>query len=288
MKNTSYGQVMREYGVRLKKRLGQHFMTDPGLLNTIASLAVPDKSWVALEIGAGLGTLTRELCKRSKWVYALEIDRELEGPVSGTTHSLSNLTWIWGDALKFDLSGQSTRKEHPESPLLMCGNLPYYITSEVLYSALVSRSVWSRLVFVVQEEVGRRMAELPGSRDFGRLSLWCQYRAKVKVEKKIPSGAFMPPPDVGSCLVSLEVFPEFPLTEEEEAVLDEISRKAFSQRRKTMLNSMSLLVEDKDKLLRIGDACSVDFSKRPEDITIAEYVTLAKALFPMISPAQPL
>ena len=288
MKNISYGQVMKQYGVRLKKRLGQHFMTDPGLLNTIASLAVPDKSWVALEIGAGLGTLTRELCKRSKWVYALEIDRELEGPVSGTTHSLSNLTWIWGDALKFDLSGQSIREEHPESPLLMCGNLPYYITSEVLYSALVSRSVWSRLVFVVQEEVGRRMAELPGSRDFGRLSLWCQYRAKVKVEKKIPSGAFMPPPDVGSCLVSLEVFPEFPLTEEEEAVLDEISRKAFSQRRKTMLNSMSLLVEDKEKLLRIGDACSVDLSKRPEDITIAEYVTLAKALFPMISPAQPL
>ncbi len=282
MKNTSYGQVMKEHGVRLKKRLGQHFLTDPGLLNTIASLAVPDKSWVALEIGAGLGTLTRELCKRSKWVYALEIDRELEGPVSGTTHSLNNLTWIWADALKFDLSGQSIRREHPESPLLMCGNLPYYITSEVLYSALISRPVWSRLVFLVQEEVGRRMAELPGSRNFGRLSLWCQYRSKVKVEKKIASGAFMPPPDVGSCLVSLEVFPEFPLTDEEEMVLDEISRKAFSQRRKTMLNSMSLLVEDKDKLLRIGDACSVDLSKRPEDITIAEYVALAKALFPIV------
>jgi 16S rRNA (adenine1518-N6/adenine1519-N6)-dimethyltransferase len=284
MLNQTYGEVMKEYGVRLKKRLGQHFMTDPGLLNTVASLMVPDNKWVALEIGAGIGTLTKQLCQKAKWVYALEIDRELEEPVAKTTGSLQNLTWIWGDALKFDLSGRFIQDNHPESPLLLCGNLPYYVTSEVLYSALVKRSEWSRLVFVVQEEVGRRMAEPPGSRDFGRLSLWCQYRASVQIERKIPRGAFMPPPDVGSCLVSLDVFPEFPLTTVEEKVLDEISRKAFSQRRKTMLNSLSLLAAGKEELLRLGDDYSVDLYKRPEDMAIADYVVLAKAMTPLVLP----
>lgn len=283
MKNTSYSQIMREHGVRLKKRLGQHFMTDPGLLAAVAGTMVLGDEWVAVEIGAGLGTLTRILCTRARQVCALEIDRELEPAVSDITGEFANLTWIWGDALKYDLSGQTLKETYPTAPLVLCGNLPYYVTSEIIYSAFTGRPAWNRLAFVVQDELGRRMAEPPGSRQFGRLSLWCQYRSRVKVERKIPRGAFLPPPKVDSCLVTMDVYSEFPLTVQEEQVLDEISRKAFSQRRKTVLNSILPLFESKGELLRLGDQYGLDFRKRPEDITIDEYITLARAAAPIIS-----
>ncbi len=274
---------MREHGIRLKKRLGQHFMTDPRLLRSIAEVMVPDETWVAVEIGAGLGTLTRELCNRAQWVYALEIDKSLEPAVSGITCDFTNLSWLWCDALKFDLSGRSLREAHPTAHLMLCGNVPYYVTSEVLYSAFVGRPLWSRLVFVVQDELGRRMAEPPGSRQFGRLSLWCQYRSKVRVERKIPRGAFLPPPNVDSCLVSMDVYNRFPLTLQEEMVLDAISRRTFSQRRKTVLNSLSPLFSSKDELIQLGNEHAIDLGKRAEDLTIHEYVTLAKAATPRIS-----
>lgn len=283
MENRTYRQIMREHGVRLKKRLGQHFMTDPRLLQSIAETMVPDDTWVAFEIGAGLGTLTRELCKRAKQVYALEIDQELEPAVSGITSDFTNLTWLWGDVLKADLSGRNIRESHPGAPLVLCGNLPYYVTSQVLYSALVTRPKWARLAFVVQDEVGRRMAEPPGSTEFGRLSLWCQYRARVQVERKIPRGAFLPPPKVDSCLVSLDVYPGFPLTGKQEKVLNQISRRVFSQRRKTILNSLSFFFPDKDLLRQLGNKYAIDLQKRPEDLTIDEYVTLAKVITPIMS-----
>lgn len=283
MKSTTYSQIIREHGVRLKKRLGQHFMTDPRLLSSIAEAMVPSDGWVALEIGAGLGTLTRKLCGRARWVYALEIDMELGPAVSEITCDFANLTWIWGDALKFDLSGQTLRGTYPTAPLVLCGNVPYYVTSEIVYSAFVGRPAWNRLAFVVQDELGRRMAEPPGSRQFGRLSLWCQYRARVAVERKIPKGAFLPPPKVDSCLVTMDVYDEFPLSIQEEKVLDEISRRAFSQRRKTLLNSLSSLFGSKDELLGLGEQYGLDLSKRPEDMTLDEYVTLARAAAPRLS-----
>jgi 16S rRNA (adenine1518-N6/adenine1519-N6)-dimethyltransferase len=278
MRDMTYGQIMREYELRLKKRLGQHFMLDPGLLASVSSIMVPDSSWVAVEIGAGLGTLTKELCLRAQWVYALELDKDLVEPVTAVTGSLTNLTWIWGDALKYDLSGKNLRLSYPRSPLVLCGNLPYYVTSEVLYSALIPRSEWKRISFVVQEEVARRMAEPPGSREFSRLSLWCQYRGSVVIERRIPRGAFVPPPDVDSCLVTIDIADEFPLTVEEEGVLNEISRVAFSQRRKTLLNTLAPLVGGKKELLSIEDISSIPLSKRPEELSLEEYIALAKGL----------
>jgi 16S rRNA (adenine1518-N6/adenine1519-N6)-dimethyltransferase len=160
----------------------------------------------------------------------------------------------------------------------LCGNLPYYVTSELLYSGLVKRCHWNRMAFVVQQEVGERMAAPEGTRDFGRLSLWCQYRAQVAVEKRISKGSFVPRPDVGSCLVTLQIKPEFPLTPQEEVLLDEVSRAAFSKRRKTLLNGLHTLVPDKDLLLAIFSAAAIDPGRRPEDLRVAEFVALVKAI----------
>ncbi len=278
MTDISYGQIMSEYGIRLKKRLGQHFMVDPGLLRSIAEHMVPDQPCVVVEVGAGVGTLTRELCNRARWVYALEIDRTLESAALRITRDIPNLSWVWGDVREYDLSGAKIKSAYPTMPLVLCGNLPYYITSEIIYSAFINRSLWNRLSFVVQNEHGQRMTELPGSRQFGRLSLWCQYRSKVTMKRKIPPKAFLPPPKVDSCLINMDVYDEFPLNLQEEEMLDRVSRKVFSQRRKTIANSLVPLVGGKDKLLQLGCKYEIDLTKRPEEMTMIEYITLAKVL----------
>jgi len=280
---TSYGRIIKNYGVNPKKRLGQHFMIDPRLLQTIASIMVPDKDWVALEIGSGIGTLTKALCEKARWVYAVEIDRDLGSAVRETCKGISNLTWIWENALDLDLRGEKIAEKHGGAPLLLCGNLPYYITSQILYTVLVKRTLWKRIAFVVQEEVAQRITALPGTKSFGRISLWCQYRAKARLNKKIPRGAFLPRPEVGSCLVTLDVYSFFRLGENEEKILDEISRKAFSQRRKTILNSLLDLVPDRRYLFVLMTGNGLDPQKRPEDLTVDEYVILAKILSPILT-----
>jgi len=281
----SYGDIIREYRLRLKKRLGQHFMTDPRLLDAIASCAVPDETWVVLEIGAGIGTLTRVLCQKAHWVYALELDTSLKEPAEAVCRGLPNLTWIWGDALEYDLSGKKLAEDHPGHPLLVCGNLPYYVTSEVLYRTLIPRVLFRRMFYLVQEEVGERMRARPGTRDFGRLSLWCQYRAHVTLLKRIPKGAFVPPPEVVSCLVRLDMRPSFPLTPQEEKILDQISRAAFSKRRKTIANSLKDVFgpfKEEDSSLpslpHFLQKVNLDPRKRAEDLSVDDYVLLAKAL----------
>lgn len=280
-----YGQVLREFGINPKKRLGQHFMIDPGLLEAVSKIMLPSGGkWAVLELGAGIGTLTRELCNRAEWVYAVEMDRDLEDARLRMTGEIPNLTWIWGDALKQDLSGAEIRRRHPWCDLGLCGNLPYYITSELLYSALIPRTPWGRLSFVVQEEVGDRMAGPSGTKDFGRLSLWCQYRAEVAVEKRVLRGSFVPKPEVGSCVVSLCMKTSFPLQEEEEQFLDVISRAVFSKRRKTLANGLAQVIPDKNLLLNALAEAGVDPKKRPEHLGVEQFVKLTQVLWPVYRP----
>lgn len=281
-----YGQILRDYGITPKKRLGQHFMIDPALLQATARLMIPgDGQWVVLEIGAGIGTLTRELAARARRVYALEMDRDLAPAIEKTCGGIPNLQVIWKNALDYDLRGWTLRQENPDDRLLLCGNLPYYVTSEILYSALVKRCAWDRMAFVVQEEVGDRMAGPAGTRDFGRLSLWCQYRARVAVEKRISKGSFVPRPDVGSCLVTLDMREVFPMSPGEEDLLDRISRSVFSKRRKTLLNGLRELVPDRKALSGALAGAGIRADQRPEDLSAEDFVHLVRAVSPFCAGA---
>ena len=283
MTSSGYGRILRGLSLIPKKRLGQHFMVDPGLLRAIARLMIPESgSWVALEIGTGLGNLTRELATRAQRVYSVEFDRSLAPAIQETCGQLPNVSIIWGDALGMDLSGYTLREENSDNSLILCGNLPYYLTSELLYAALVKRPRWDRIAVVVQEEVGERMASPSGTKDFGRLSLWCQYRAHVTIAKRIPRGAFVPPPDVESCLALMDINDSFPLSPEEEAVLNKISRAAFSRRRKTIRNGLLSIIANGEALDEVLTTTGVDGRLRPEDLGIGEFVALAKNLSPLL------
>ena len=283
MTSSGYGRILSDLSLSPKKRLGQHFMVDPGLLSAIAKLMIPDgDSWVALEIGTGLGNLTRELAMRARKVYSVELDTTLAPAIQETCGHLRNLSLIWGDALDVDLSGQSLRQENPGDHLVLCGNLPYYVTSELLYAALVSRPQWDRIGVVVQEEVGERMASPAGTKNFGRLSLWCQYRAKVMIARRIPKGSFIPPPEVGSCLVLMDMKSSFPLSPEEESILDKITRAVFSRRRKTLRNGLLPLVPNGEALDEALKSVGIDGRLRPEDLDVSAFVDLTKALIPLL------
>lgn len=282
----TFGEIIRNHNVKLKKRLGQHFITDPGLLTSIAGWFVPDKTWVVLELGAGMGTLTRVLCEKAHFVYAVEIDEDLREAVNELTSGIPNLHWIWGDALGVDLTGQELARQHPQNHLLLCGNLPYYITSEVLYRALIPRSFFSRMAFLVQQEVALRMKGSPGTRSFGRLALWCQYRANVVLGRTLPKGAFLPNPEVTSRLVLLDMRRDFPLSVEEENLLDRLSRVVFGQRRKTLANGLRMFAElngvEWRSFITVAENEGLDVSQRPEDLSVDQFVSLVRAVFPLL------
>lgn len=276
----NYGRILREYRLFPKKRLGQHFITDPKLLRSISSTVVPQGEWAVVEIGAGIGTLTKELCQRALWVYALEYDQDLKEASRAVMHDITNCTWIWGDALDYDLTGFAAKNAHPLADTALCGNLPYYLTSRILYSALVRRSSWARMVFLVQEEVGERMAT-QDSGNFGRLSLWCQYRTRVRIVRRVLAGAFLPKPDVDSCLVVLDLHRTFPLSESQEQFMDVLSRTVFSAKRKTLPNGLAPLFSDKKALSLVLEAAGIDPKMRPEQLGIEGFVTLTRTLFPL-------
>lgn len=273
-----YGKFIRDNKIGLKKRLGQHFMVDPSLLRSIASAMVPCKDPVVLEVGAGIGSLTRELSALASHVYAVEIDEELIPAFKQTCLGLANVTLFVADILKTDLTGQCLFEKHDGHKLVLCGNLPYYATSEILYSALVKRPYWNNISVVIQEEVGKRITGKAGTKEFGRLSLWCQYRSEVKIERIIPKGAFIPPPEVSSCLVSMKSRPEFPLTTEEEILLDRIARAAFSQRRKKLLNSLLDFHNNREELMDLLYKSGFDYQVRPEDLGVEGFVVLTQVM----------
>lgn len=283
-------RLLASAGISLKKRLGQHFITDRNLLRRIAELMIPAPGFSAVEVGAGAGTLTLELSRVARRVIAVEIDERLKTVVEQMPLSEGgNVSWIWGDVLEIDfekiISGTGGREE---TRWILCGNLPYYLTSELLYKVLIPRTSFSRLAFLVQKEVADRMAASPGSRDFGRLSLWCSYRGTVKILRRVPRQVFSPPPMVDSCLVALDFHRSFPLDPSEEETLDEISRHAFAQRRKTIANALKGMFGDKQVLLNVLEEAGIRPDSRPEQVPLEAYVQLAglSSRLPLSTPRE--
>lgn len=277
-------RLLTSAGISWKKRLGQHFITDRNLLRKIAELMVPAPDFSAVEVGAGAGTLTLELSRVARRVIAVEIDERLKTVVEQMPLSEGgNVSWIWGDVLETDLekliSGAEGREE---TRWVLCGNLPYYLTSELLYKVLIPRTSFSRLAFLVQKEVADRMAASPGSRDFGRLSLWCSYRGTVKILRRVPRQVFSPPPTVDSCLVALDFHSSFALSPSEEESLDKISRHAFAQRRKTIANALKGMFDDKQILLNVLEEAGIASNSRPEQVPLEAYIQLARSSSPLL------
>ena len=230
----SVAALLRSHGLHPRKRLGQNFLTDPVALERIVMAADLSAGDVVLEVGAGVGTLTRPLARQAKRVIALELDDDLVEILREQTADLPNVEILHGDVLRFSPSGFSPRGYK------LVGNLPYYITSAVLRHFLEGEPRPRLMVVTVQREVAERIVARPG--EMSLLAVSVQFYGQPRVVARIPAGAFYPPPKVDSAVVRIDVCDRpIPLLgkEVDEVAFFRVVRAGFSQKRKTLRNSLS-------------------------------------------------
>ncbi len=275
-------EFLKEHGIRIKKRLGQNFLIDEGILNRIVEAADLSKDDIVIEIGPGMGTLTKKLAQEVKKVLAIEIDENLVKLLRETLKSYSNVEIIQADILKINLKKLPiTSYRSPVTKFKVVANLPYYITTPIIIHLLKAREILSNIVVMVQKEVGRRMVAKPRTKDYGALSLLVQYYTKPVIAIKVPRSAFLPEPEVDSCVVNLEVLEKPAVEVRDEELFFKVVRAAFEQRRKALKNALSRTRDlrlDKKKVLEILEKVDIKPLRRGETLSLEEFARLSNLL----------
>jgi len=272
----SVKRELAEYDLTPRKRWGQHFLVDRNILSKVIRTAELEKEDVVLEIGPGLGEMTLALARQVKKVIAVEIDRKLAKILKEKTADFSNIMVIEADVLKIRFE-QLCRQGH--QPLKVVANLPYQISTPLLFRFIESRDLFSSLTLTLQREVAERMIASPGGKDYGPLSIFTQSVSDLSIQFYIKPSAFFPPPKVESAVIHM-VWKERPFVKpEEQGWFKKVVKGCFSYRRKRLINALRhadlLLPEDLEKRIeKIG----IDSQRRPETLTIQEFVCLADAL----------
>ena len=272
----SIKKELAELGLTPRKRWGQHFLVDRNILTKVIRTAELEKEDVVLEIGPGLGEMTLALARQVNKVIAVEIDRKLVKILKEKAADFSNIMVIEADVLKIRFE-QLCRQGH--QPLKVVANLPYQISTPLLFRFIESRDLFSSLTLTLQREVAERMIASPGGKDYGPLSIFTQSVSDLSIQFYIKPSAFFPPPKVESAVIHM-VWKERPFVKpEEQGWFKKVVKGCFSYRRKRLINALRhadlLLPEDLEKRMeKIG----IDSQRRPETLTIQEFVCLADAL----------
>ena len=231
-------RLVEEHDIRIQKKYGQNFLTDKNILEKITNAADLTEEDCVLEIGPGLGAMTRLLCQKAGKVIAVEIDRQLIPVLKETLSEFDNLTIINEDILKVDLFKLSN--DHCDGkPFKVVANLPYYITTPIIFSLLENGAPVSSITVMVQKEVADRMQTGPGSKDYGALSLAVQYYADPEIVVNVPPECFIPRPHVGSAVINLKRHAVPPVEVMDDKKMFRLIRASFNQRRKTLANALS-------------------------------------------------
>lgn len=272
--------------IKAKKSLGQHFLADERVAEAIVAALnlVPEDQ--VLEIGAGMGALTRLLmdtCARR--IVALELDHRLEAGLRVLEAIKPSLSIVMGDVLTLPWETLGFGDDLPK----IVGNLPYYITTPILLRLLQAKRLEkgpmaqnpplaSRIVLMVQKEVGERLIAKPGGKDYGSLSVLVQYASQVEWICNVPRKAFKPVPQVDSAVVALVPRVEPPVAVDSPTRFFHVVRSAFGQRRKTLGNALAAGGYPKDQLLEVACGCGIDLSRRGETLSLQEFAALANGL----------
>ena len=262
-------RLLRQSGLRPVQRLGQVFLVDPVALQRVAQAAEIASSDAVLEIGAGLGSLTRYLAARAGSVIAVELDANLIKPLKHVLRSYHNVRVVQGDILELD---QSELMQSPD--YLVVANIPYYITSALIRHLLNSSIQPKRIVLTVQREVAARICAMPG--EMSLLALSVQVFGLPQIKAHIPAGAFYPPPKIDSAVVRIDLYPSPVIPPPLLEIFFHIAKAGFSQKRKTLRNSLTgglaLRPNEAERLLH---AAGLDPRRRAETLTLDEWGRLA-------------
>ena len=253
-------------GHRPRKRFGQHFLTDPGVIDAILRAIDPQQSDIVVEIGPGRGAITVPLAARAGHLHCIELDRDLAAALRERYAGHDDVTIHEADALRFDYAslGDSLR---------IVGNLPYNISTPLLFRLLECREYITDMHFMLQKEVVDRMAATPGSKAYGRLGIMLRCHLDIEALFDVDRRCFDPPPAVTSAVVRLRPLAAGNFEIEDHALLGRVVATAFSQRRKTVRNALKSLLDESEL-----EALGIDPGLRPEALPIGEYVALANYL----------
>ena len=252
-----------------RKRFGQNFLRDESVIEAIARAIAAAEPDHLVEIGPGEGVLTQALIGSGCQLDAIELDRDLRTRLLATFSTYPRFTLHSADALKFDFAALSVDKK----PLRVVGNLPYNISTPLIFKLLEQAEVIADMHFMLQLEVVERLAASPGSKDWGRLGVMAQFQCEVEQLFEVPPEAFYPPPKVQSAVVRLTPHSESPYPDVDRESLSKVVTQAFSQRRKTLRNNFKGTLEDSD-----FDALQIYPSARAETLSIDHFVKITTHL----------
>lgn len=271
--------VMAEAGITFRKEFGQNFLTNRMIPEDIADNCADTPESLIVEIGPGIGCLTKELAERYKRVVAIEIDKGLIPVLSRTLADYDNITVINDDVMKVDLA-ELVEKYSEGMSVSVCANLPYYITTPILMRLLESGVRFSSITVMVQKEVADRLCAKPGSSDYGAITAVLGYYGSVRRLFKVSAGCFVPAPKVDSAVVRIDLFgePEYKLLDE--ALFRNLIKAAFEQRRKTLINAVSAKMPEiqKSRLSEALVSLGFDEKIRGERLSTLDFANLSNLL----------
>ena len=262
--------IMKSFNIRADKRLGQNFLTDENIVQKIVAAADLEEQECVLEIGPGIGTLTQALAETGAAVTAVELDKRLLPVLAQTLSAYNNVRIINEDVLQLDITKALAGKSFK-----VVANLPYYITTPIIFHLLEQHLPMTKLVVMVQKEVAERMVATPGGKDYGALSVAVQYYAQPTIAFKVPPTSFVPAPNVESAVIVCDISGKPSVKVEDEKLFFRVVKAAFSVRRKMLSNAlknMGIAAEEVNSWLLAAD---IDGKRRGETLSLNEFAHLA-------------
>ncbi len=272
--------ILQKYQFVFQKKYGQNFLVDTHVLEKIMDAAEITKEDCVVEIGPGIGTMTQYLAERAGAVVAVEIDKKLIPILEETLAAYDNVTVRNEDIIKVDLN-RIVEEKNGGRPVKVVANLPYYITTPIIMSLFENRVPLKSVTVMVQKEVAERMQAGPGTKNYGALSLAVQYYAKPEMVANVPPNCFIPRPNVGSAVIRLTRYEEYPIAVKDENLLFALIRASFNQRRKTLANSLSNagnLSLSREQVAAALEKMQLSPTVRGEALTLAQFAELADLL----------
>ena len=270
--------LVKRHGFKFTKSLGQNFLIDDNIVDKIVAGAGIGSSDKIIEVGPGIGTLTREMASRAGALMAVEIDKNLIPILTDTLGDYENVKIVNEDIIKADIRGLID-ENLSGGPVKLVANLPYYITTPIIMRFLEEDINVTDIVVMVQKEVAERMNAQPGGKDFGALSVAVQFYCDTEIVAKVPRHLFVPQPNVDSIVIALRVRPERKYRVDSEDLFFKVVKAAFGQRRKTLLNSIASMGNlSKDMVKEALEEAGIDPKRRGETLSLDEFAILSNVI----------
>lgn len=269
-------EICAKFDFKFSKGLGQNFLLDENVLDKIVEAAQIESG--VLEVGPGFGVLTNKLAEKADKVVSVEIDRKLIPVLEYTLSEHDNVKIVEKDILKIDLH-ELIAEEFGKANISVAANLPYYITTPIITKLIEEKLPINNIVVMVQKEVAQRICASPGKKDYGAISVLCQYYTQPEIITTVPAGSFMPPPKVDSAVLNMKLRNKPPVTPKNEEYFFKVVKAAFAQRRKTLVNCLSNgLGTDKYVAVEAIRQCGLSADIRGERLSIKEFADLSDIL----------